>query len=145
MPASITQAKQWLYALREQHQRDPSSSTQLQVLIDSHAYYCACREVSERRIMAILLNSSTYRWEQNDSPDAKPDSLKLLLQDPDESQPKGRRAIKLIVLFEPGNLPLIISAWRSGSPWLKNGEACPLNPASPPCKQQNRKPRGRIG
>lgn len=145
MPASITQAKQWLYALREQHQRDSASSTQVQVLIEAHAYYCACRDLTERKIMGILLNSVKERWEQNRSPEARPDSLKLILHDPDESQPKHRRTIELIVLFELGNLPRIISAWRSGSPRLANGDPCPLNPASPLCKQQNRKPRGRIG
>ncbi len=104
----------------------------------------ALRDLSEKKIRHMLLNSSTYRWEANNSPDAKPESLKLVLFDPDESLPANRRRVDLVTIFRPGDLPVIISGWRDGSPQLAGGQDCRLNPTTPPCQQRNRKPRGRI-
>jgi len=146
----LTDAKKWLRELREFHRAQPdTAASEIQFFVKQHATYCKCRDLTETKIRKLVLQSLVYQRSENRAPSAKPSSLVLRLRDSHEDTPENRRAVELIFVFDDGETPCVISAWREGSPRLDSGDDCRSDPDNPPCKmdrqlRNNIRPRGRL-
>lgn len=148
LAVSLEEATDWLSDMRKATRSGQPASSWF--LVANHALYCNCRHFTAKKIAKLLSDPSCSPiLVPNDTKRAKPNSFKILVNDPDPLIPGDRRDCELILLFEPRGLPvpLIISAWRSNSPYPPNPRApeCSIDAECPPCqKQRSRRPQGRI-
>lgn len=156
MSIKMNDAKTWLKSMRDAAGQGGFSFSDW-FLIEAHCFYCACRQFSEYKIVHLLTHSeSAPHIVVNNNPTAKPMTFKIVVVDRDELIPKAQRECELILLASPLALPIpkdappkpmIISAWREGSPYPQNPNAppCAKNPYQPPCTlKKSRRPRGQI-
>lgn len=147
-------AEEWLFELRKAA-KGPNFKYGQWFLISTHALECHCREFTEKKIVELLtsLHCNPSLRENND-PSATAMSYKIVVKDTDSMISGDRRKCELAVLLSPlaeprppnaPPLPIVISAWREGSPHANNPKAplCKLDPKNPHCKK-SRRPVGRI-